>query len=164
MPLVLPQPCSPVRVIRIPTQPKTTGDHIRKRRLMLKMTQAEVAKEIGVCEPSVFLWEANTVNPEIRYMPAVIRFLGYNPLPEANTMPEQLVRRRTTLRGSSQKRCGASEIGVDPGTLARWETREARARPVRISKACSDSWLIEISSPPYGAPGSYGRLELRAPE
>ena len=50
------------------------------------------------------------------------RVAGYNPLPEAKTLAEQLVRRRTTL-GMSQKEA-AEEMGVDPATLARWERGE----------------------------------------
>jgi ribosome-binding protein aMBF1 (putative translation factor) len=60
--------------------------------------------------------------PEIRYIPAIIGFLGYNPLPIANTMAEQLVRHRTSL-GFSQKD-SARRIGVDAGTPARWERGE----------------------------------------
>jgi DNA-binding transcriptional regulator YiaG len=55
-------------------------------------------------------------------MPAIIRFLGYSPLPEANTLAQQLVRHRTTL-GMSQKEA-ALMFGVDTGTLARWERGE----------------------------------------
>ena len=54
--------------------------------------------------------------------PPIIRFLGCNPLPEAATLGERLVRQRTTL-GMSQKE-SAQEIGVDQGTLARWERGE----------------------------------------
>ncbi len=36
MPLVLPQSYSATRVIRIPVQPQTVGDHIRRRRLALE--------------------------------------------------------------------------------------------------------------------------------
>lgn len=64
-------------------------------------------------------WSRPALNPEIRYTPAIIRFLGYDPLPKANTLAEQLVRRRTSL-GLSQKE-SAQRIGVDQGTLARWE-------------------------------------------
>jgi len=32
---------------------------------------------------SVFNWEAKTSQPDLKYMPAVTRFLGYNPLPAA---------------------------------------------------------------------------------
>jgi len=55
-------------------------------------------------------------------MPAITGFLGYNPLPAAKTMAERLVRQRTSL-GLSQKE-SAIRIGVDPGTLARWERGE----------------------------------------
>jgi site-specific DNA recombinase len=123
MPLVLPQSYSTGRVIRIPVAPQTVGDHIRKRRLGLKMLQKDVAEQLGVDKTSVFNWEANTANPEVRYMPAIIRFLGYNPLPDADGWGERLVRHRTTL-GMTQKDA-AARLGVDQGTLARWE-RDAR--------------------------------------
>jgi DNA-binding transcriptional regulator YiaG len=52
-------------------------------------------------------------------MPAILRFLGYNPLPAAKAWGERLVRQRTTL-GLSQKEA-AKHLSVDPSTLARWE-------------------------------------------
>ena len=55
-------------------------------------------------------------------MADVIRFLGYNPLPQAETPGEQLMLHRTAL-GLTQKEA-ARQIGVDPGTLARWERGE----------------------------------------
>jgi transcriptional regulator with XRE-family HTH domain len=119
MPVVMTQSYGSGRVIRIPTQPQTIGDHIRRRRLGLKLLQREAAEQIGVCEPSIFNWESNRGTPEIRFMPAIIRFLDYNPLPEATTVAEQLVRHRTALGLSRNK--AAKELGVDAGTLARWE-------------------------------------------
>ena len=101
-------------------QPALT--HIRKRRLGLKMLQREVAEQLGVEKTSVFNWEANTSAPEIRHMPAIIRFLGYNPLPEVDGWGTRLVRCRSTL-GLTQKET-ARGLGVDPGTLARWERGE----------------------------------------
>jgi DNA-binding XRE family transcriptional regulator len=117
MPLVLPQSYSTGQVVRIPTLPQTVGDHIRKRRLGLKMLQREVAEQLGVEKTSVFNWEANTSAPEIRHMPAIIPFLGYNPLPEVDGWGTRLVRCRSTL-GLTQKET-ARGLGVDPGTLAR---------------------------------------------
>ncbi|MBI3681122.1 MAG: recombinase family protein [Acidobacteria bacterium] len=122
VPLVLPQSYSAGSVVRIPTEPQTVGDHIRRKRLGLKMLQREVAEQINVDKTSVFNWEANTSNPEIQYMPAIIRLLEYNPLPVANGLAEQLVRRRTSL-GLSQKEA-ARRLGVDPSTLAKWERAE----------------------------------------
>ena len=55
-------------------------------------------------------------------MPAIIEFLGYNPLPPATSLAERLIRHRTSL-GISQKE-NAAQLGVDPTTLARWESGE----------------------------------------
>ena len=122
MPLVLPQSYSTGRVIRIRVEPKTVGDHIRKRRLGLKVYQKDVAAQIGVDETSIHNWETNVSQPSLEYMPAIIDFLGYDPLPPAKTVAEKLVRQRTSL-GLSQKE-SAQRLGVDPSTLARWERGE----------------------------------------
>jgi transcriptional regulator with XRE-family HTH domain len=55
-------------------------------------------------------------------MPAIIEFLGYNPLPEAVTMGETPVRQRTTLGLTMRE--AAERPAVDAGTLARWERGE----------------------------------------
>jgi transcriptional regulator with XRE-family HTH domain len=133
MPLVLPQSYNTGRVVRIPAELNTVGDHIRRKRLDLKMLQREVAERIGVGETSVFKWEANTSQPDLKYMPAIIRFLGYNPLPPANCWGERLVRQRATL-GLSQKDA-AKRLGVDPGTLARWERGERKPAGVLLGRA-----------------------------
>lgn len=57
-------------------------------------------------------------------MPAIIRFLGYNPLPAVKGWGEPLVRHRTSLRISQKE--SAKRLGVDPSTLARWESGEER--------------------------------------
>jgi site-specific DNA recombinase len=132
MPVVLSQSYSTDRVIRIPLEPKTVGDHLRKTRLALKLLQREVAEKIGVDKTSVFNWERNSSSPEVRYMPAIIRFLGYDPLPQASNPADRLVRRRTSL-GLSQKQA-AQQIGVDPGTLARWERGERQPTGIFATK------------------------------
>jgi len=47
------------RCVRIPVEPKTVGDHIRRKRLALKMLQRQIAERIGVHTSSVFNWESN---------------------------------------------------------------------------------------------------------
>jgi transcriptional regulator with XRE-family HTH domain len=122
VPVVLPQSYGTGKVVRIPVKPETIGDHIRLRRLGSKLIQKEVAEEIGVELTSVHNWESNRSVPEVRYMPAIIRFLGYNPLPDATGWGQRLIRQRTIL-GLSQKE-SARQLGVDPCTLARWERGE----------------------------------------
>jgi site-specific DNA recombinase len=107
---------------RAPEQLNTLGDHLLRRRLTLKLLQKQVAKQLGVDEASVYNWENNRSRPGVAYMPAIIRFLGYNPLPPADGWPDRLVKGRTAL-GLSQKE-SAKRIGVDPSTLARWERGE----------------------------------------
>ena len=107
--------------MRGPAYPKsltTIGEHIRKRRLDLGLLQREAAKRIGVTESTVYNWE-KVMEPEVRFLPKIIEFLGYNPLPEARTLGEQIVRCRKML-GLSRKKM-AKHLGVDEGTLAGWE-------------------------------------------
>lgn len=58
--------------------------------------------------------------PGLQHLPKISRFLGYNPLPPARTLAEQIVRHRKTL-GLSREEL-ARRLGVDPGTLWIWET------------------------------------------
>jgi transcriptional regulator with XRE-family HTH domain len=147
MPLVLPQSYGSGRVVRIPTQPQTVGDHIRRRRLALHLLQRDVAEQVGVDKTSIFNWESNTAEPEVRFMPAVIRFLGYNPLPAATTTGGQLVRRRTTF-GLSQREA-ATELGIDPSTLARWERGERQPTGEFLGRV--ERFLDEGTTPPSKA-------------
>jgi transcriptional regulator with XRE-family HTH domain len=102
-----------------PKQINSLGDHIRARRLDLKLLQKQVADQIGVHEQTVTGWERNATSPEIHYIPAILNFLGYNPIPQAETLPDRLVSMRKTL-GLSQRKM-AEKLGVDPATLMGWE-------------------------------------------
>jgi site-specific DNA recombinase len=66
---------------RVPDKLETIGDHLLRRRLTLKRLQREVGKKLGVNKASVANWEANRTKPSLEHMPAIIRFLGYNPVP-----------------------------------------------------------------------------------
>ena len=105
-----------------PTVPKTIGEMIRKRRLDLGLRQIDVAKVIGCDEMSIVNWERGHTIPRITHMAGVTRFLGCNPFPSAGTLAERLLNRRKAS-GITQKEF-AREIGVDPGTLGRWERGE----------------------------------------
>jgi DNA-binding XRE family transcriptional regulator len=83
------------------------------------VTQEAAASEIGVVRDALARWEVGSANPDIRTMPAVIRFLGYDPQPEPDSFPETLVRARRAL-GLSQPEL-AQALGVLPGTLRSWE-------------------------------------------
>ena len=84
--------------------------------------QKEVAAQLGVNAWTYLKWEHDRTIPEAPYMPRVIAFLGYSPDPEPTTLPERLVIKRRTL-GLTRK-AAAQLLGVDEGTLARWERGE----------------------------------------
>jgi transcriptional regulator with XRE-family HTH domain len=99
--------------------PTTLGEHIRQHRLKLKLTLKEAAKLLGTDECSVINWEKGRTVPKVYRLPAIIRFLGYNPLPEPRTIPERLVAKRLE-RGWSRK-LAARHLGIDVSTLRDWE-------------------------------------------
>jgi DNA-binding transcriptional regulator YiaG len=110
----------PSRPVRIPTTPKSIGDHIRLRRISAKLRQKDIATRFRVTESCLFNWESGATTPEIRYLPAIIEFLGYNPLPHGKTLAQRLLRHRSSL-GLTRR---ATIVGVDASTLARWERGE----------------------------------------
>jgi len=105
---------------RYPKQINSLGDHIRARRLDLKLLQKQVADQIGVHELTITNWEVNATIPEVRYIPAIIQFLGYDPLPAATTLPERRLATARMALGLSQRKM-AAKLGVDPATLMGWE-------------------------------------------
>jgi transcriptional regulator with XRE-family HTH domain len=114
-------PLSKYSVVRYRKEVGSVSGDLRRAR-----EQKEVAERIGVHETSVFNWEANTAQPDLRCIPKVIEFLGYNPLPEAEGIGARLVRQRTSL-GLTQKEA-ARRLRVDPSTLARWERGERESK------------------------------------
>jgi DNA-binding XRE family transcriptional regulator len=78
-----------------------------------------------------------------QYFPAIIKFLGYIPLPPAKTWAERLVRGRTA-QGWSQK-AFAQKMEVDPSTLTKWERGERE--PVGACAARAERFLSAVALP-----------------
>ncbi len=136
------KPLSPL----YPEELTTWGDHIRKRRLDLGLLQKEVAKIIGVSASTITNWEVHRTEPAFWHLPKIITFLGYAPETEAKTLGERIVAARK-LRGMSQKAL-ARELGVDPGTVAKWE-RDERRPGQKLGEAL-DRWFVALSSEAVG--------------
>ena len=105
------------RNIFYPSQLTTLGDHIKQKRLDLKLEQKGVAKMIQVSKDTICLWENNRCQPGLRFYPAIMDFLGYCPWEHTQTWGERLNRYRIH-QGLSLEQF-AQELGVDPGILAR---------------------------------------------
>ncbi len=62
--------------------PVSLGDHLKKRRMDLGITQKEAAHRIGAGQFTVINWEKGRTEPAVRFLPAIMPFLGYDPFPE----------------------------------------------------------------------------------
>jgi len=105
------------------------GDHLRKRRLDLDLTQPQVAKIINVTTDSITNWELNRNKPQLKYIPKIISFLGYAPAISENSIKDYRIQRGLTQKAMSKI------LGIDPSTLGRIEDNKGK----RISKAIKEN-------------------------
>lgn len=102
----------------------TIGNHIRKRRLALGLTKL-VRERIGVTDSTVWNWD-HGVEPELRFMPAVIKFLGYVPFKYPNDPVGKLWYFKQ-VNGLSYEKLGAL-MERDPEQLTDWLSGRMRPR------------------------------------
>lgn len=102
--------------------PQTVGEHVRKRRKEMKLSQEAAAKLLGVSAATVLNWEKGKTEPPIAPMPAIFRFLGYDPFPKPMSLPERLLAKRRQMGWSLNE--AAQNLGVDEGTWRVWESGE----------------------------------------
>ena len=69
-----------------PKELKTYGDHLRKKRLDLNLSQPNDAKIINVTTDSITNWELNRNTPSLKLIPKIISFLGYTPTINENLL------------------------------------------------------------------------------
>lgn len=125
-----------------PQAPQTLGDHIKRRRLALRLTQKEAAKLLGVGAYTVLNWEKNKAAPPIRAIPAIVRFLGYDPFPPPNSLAERLLAKRRQMGWSIKK--AARQLGVDEGTWTAWEM--GTAAPQERYRATVEAFLQALDN------------------
>lgn len=98
----------------------TVGQHIKRERLKRGMLQKEVAVLFKVDAFTILNWETGFTKPQIKDVPVLIAFLGYDPEPQSPlTIADHLWATRRRL-GWSQKQT-ASYLAIDPSTLCSWE-------------------------------------------
>ena len=74
---------------------------------------------MGAERDTIRNWEGRRTEPEVRFLPTIIAFLGYNPLPEGTGSGEQVRRARLSLGWSRSEL--AMRAGVDEATVQRIE-------------------------------------------
>jgi DNA-binding XRE family transcriptional regulator len=108
--------------------PITVGGHIRKIRCERKLTQEQAGAAMAVSAATVLNWEKDQTEPPVMYWPAIIAFLGYDPLSTGTSLQDRMLAFRR-YHGLSIKQA-ARGAGVDPDSWAQWERtgHVARAR------------------------------------
>lgn len=103
-----------------PSEPNTIGEHIRKRRMDLGLTQGGAARRMGVSEDCLCYWENGRNEPRIYQYPAIISFLGYYPLMRETESFGGKITRYKHEHGLNNEKL-AKLLEVDEGTVANWE-------------------------------------------
>jgi transcriptional regulator with XRE-family HTH domain len=102
-----------------PEEPRTLGEHLKRRRLDLRLRQCDVAAELAVTAQTVSHWESGKHPPPVRLIPGIQTFLGFCPFDPAGTFGLRL-RAAREAQGLSRRRAAAL-VGVDEATVARAE-------------------------------------------
>jgi transcriptional regulator with XRE-family HTH domain len=122
-----------VRIALIPkdyvAEPQTVGEHLRKRRKELGLHQWQVAELFGVHRFAILSWEAGRSKPQLKDVPVLIKFLGYDPEPpNLRTIGEHLYAKRRLL-GMSYRQLG-KHLGFSHDVLMYWE----QGRIIRVKE------------------------------
>lgn len=97
--------------------PTTLGEVVRQHRLRNDLLQKEVASILNVKEMTITNWENNYSQIQSRFIPSIIKFLGFVPEMLQDYKPlESDVFLYRCKHGITQKAM-AKQLGVDPSTL-----------------------------------------------
>ena len=105
--------------------PKTIGDHLKLKRLELKLQKQELAKILNVSPSTIKNWEGNAGIPNCGHLQAIVLFLGYWPYDPKIKTQGQRIKRAREYRSLTQESL-AKIIEVDPSTVAHWERDEKK--------------------------------------
>ena len=113
----------PVHREKYPDFMRTWGDHIKARRLDLKLTKRQLSLRFHVDDTTIYLWERNKVRPSLAQIPKILEFLGQDPFEKEAENIGDKIREYRRVHGLTQKKL-AERLGVDETTVAGWERDE----------------------------------------
>jgi transcriptional regulator with XRE-family HTH domain len=144
---------------KYPTELRTIGDHLKRRRLDLGLLQRQVAERLRVSVENVRNWEWSKTKPEVRFLPVILDFLGYDPDRRPASHPEAL-RKARRAAGLSQETF-AEYAGFDETTIAKWERGDHRPMPGSLERLRQFCLSIDQPLPDFG-PASFHSSSRRA--
>ncbi|MBI5431909.1 MAG: helix-turn-helix transcriptional regulator [Planctomycetes bacterium] len=110
-----------------PVELRTVGEHVRRRRLDLGLSQRAMAGELRVHPATILNWERGKTEPGARMLARIIKVLGYHPRLVGSDLPSR-IRAAREIRGLTQEQL-AEDLGLDPSTVRKWERGRKRPYP-----------------------------------
>jgi transcriptional regulator with XRE-family HTH domain len=107
--------------------------------MKLQLTLREAAEVLGVSLATLKNWENGRATIGDSYHPRVVRFLGHDPNPAAQSLSERL-RKMRKAAGLSQKAL-ALRLGLDPSTVRAWEAGRVGAGHGRVREVLEEFML-----------------------
>ncbi len=131
------------RQMGYPTEPKTLGQHLKKRRMDMRMSQKKVATLLGISREVYGQWEADHISPRVSSMPKVIDLLGYAPLDDGAVLAiGDRVRQSRRVLGLTRDEA-AERLGVTGTTISYWET--GRVVPAKRHRKAIEAFVASVS-------------------
>jgi len=64
-----------------PTNPKTIGEHLRKKRIDLRLSMSQLAEifGLGITDTAIEKWEKNQNRSTKQHRDRIVQFLGFDP-------------------------------------------------------------------------------------
>lgn len=112
-------------------RPVTLGQHLRSRRLILKLTQTQAAERLNTLREHYERWKRDEVAPTASFWPRLIGFLGSYPWAIQSPGDQVLMARRRL--GLSQFALGR-KIQVIAKNVREWEHGVAAPSPAMLAK------------------------------
>jgi transcriptional regulator with XRE-family HTH domain len=137
-----------------PENPRTLGEHLKRRRKELRLLQREAAKRLGIDHFTYINWEKGHTHPYATSYPAIIAFLGYDPSDPATALADRVRAKRRQLGVTFSQ--VAQYLGWDEGSLTRylngdWPFPRPRRAQLEALLTASQDTLASIYSLPRRA-------------
>ncbi|MFO1486366.1 MAG: helix-turn-helix domain-containing protein [Verrucomicrobiaceae bacterium] len=98
--------------------PESLGQHLRSKRLLLNLTQAQTAEKLGTIREQYERWERDEITPVASFWPKLVCHFGRYPL--TVTSPADWVLKARRVNGLSQYALGR-KIKVIAKIVREWE-------------------------------------------
>ena len=107
------------------------GQHLRSKRLLLNLTQAQVAEQLGTIREQYERWERDEITPIASFWPRLVRYFGKYPVPVAS--PADWVLKARRVNGLSQYALGR-KIKAIAKSVREWEHGQAEPPALMLER------------------------------